>query len=138
MVPLLKAILWELITDFLALFSVFVWKCKFYRLCIWNPASGLLQISHKSEKWQWCQNLLTWHHHQKFYDVVLFLLSSLVTGPSFMSISSLVLQLWQFYFIRDWPEIQKSKIPPSKFCPISEDSGELGLPYLTQMSLIKC
>ena len=31
-----------------------------------------------------------------FSDVVLFLLSNLVTGPSFMSISSLVLKLWQF------------------------------------------
>ena len=29
----------------------------------------------------------------KFFDVTLFLLSSLVTGPSFMSISSLVLEL---------------------------------------------
>ena len=28
-----------------------------------------------------------------FFDVVLFLLSSLVTGPNFMSISSLVLEL---------------------------------------------
>ena len=28
-----------------------------------------------------------------FFDVALFLLSSLVTGPSFMSISSLVLEL---------------------------------------------
>ena len=35
----------------------------------------------------------------KFIDVVLFLLSGLVTGPSFMSVSSLVLELWQFYFI---------------------------------------
>ena len=33
-----------------------------------------------------------------FADVVIFLLSSLVTGPSFMSISSLVLELWQFPF----------------------------------------
>ena len=54
-----------------------------------------------------------------FFDVVLFLLSGLVTGPSFMSISSLVLELWQFSFIRDWPEIRKSEIPPSEFCPIS-------------------
>ena len=45
-----------------------------------------------------------------FFDAVLFLLSSLVTGPSFMSISSLVLELWQFSFIRDWPEIRKSEI----------------------------
>ena len=36
-----------------------------------------------------------------FFDVVLFLLSTLVTGPSFMSVSSLVLELWQFCFIRD-------------------------------------
>ena len=48
------------------------------------------------------------------FDVVLFLLSSLVTGPTFMSISSLVLELWQFPFIRDWPEIRKSGIPPSE------------------------
>ena len=55
------------------------------------------------------------------FDVVLFLLSSLVTGLSFMSISSLVLELWQFSFIRDWPEIRKSEIPPSEVCPISGD-----------------
>ena len=40
-----------------------------------------------------------------FFDAVLFLLSSLVTVPSFMSISSLVLELWQFSFIRN-PEIR--------------------------------
>ena len=38
----------------------------------------------------------------KFFDVVLFLLWSLVTGLSFMSIPSLVVELWQFSFIRDW------------------------------------
>ena len=73
-----------------------------------------------------------------FFDVVLFLLSSLVTGPSFMSISSLVLELWQFSFIRDWPEIRKSEILLSEFCPISGDWGELGIPYLARMSLINC
>ena len=72
----------------------------------------------------------------KFFDVVLFLLSGLVTGPSFMSISSLVLELWQFSFIRDWPEIRKSEIPPSEFCPISGDWDELWLPNLAQMPLI--
>ena len=35
-----------------------------------------------------------------FFDVVLFLLSSLVTGSSSMSILSMVLELWQFPFIR--------------------------------------
>ena len=47
-----------------------------------------------------------------FFDVVLFLLSSLVTGRSFMSISSLVLELWPFSFIRDSADIRKSEIPP--------------------------
>ena len=68
------------------------------------------------------------------FDVVLFLLSSLVTGLRFMSISSLVLELWQFSFIRDWPEIWKSEIPPSEFCPISGDWGELWIPNLARMS----
>ena len=72
-----------------------------------------------------------------FFDVFLFVLSILVTGPSFMSISSLVLELWQFSFIRDWPEIWKLEIPLSKFCPISGDWGELWVPNLTRMSLIK-
>ena len=72
-----------------------------------------------------------------FFDVVLFLLSSLVTGPSFMSISSLILELWQFSFIRYWPEIRKSEIPLSEFCPISGDWGRLGIPNLARMSLMK-
>ena len=41
-----------------------------------------------------------------------------------MSISSLVLDLWQFPFIRDWPEIQKLKVPPSQFFPRSGDKDE--------------
>ena len=72
------------------------------------------------------------------YFDVLFLLSGLVTGPSFMSILSLVLELWQFSFIGDWPEIQKSEIPQSEFCPISGDWSELGIPNLARMSLLKC
>ena len=74
----------------------------------------------------------------KFFDVVLFLLSSLVTGPRFMSISSLVLELWQFLFIRHWPEIWKSEIPTSEFFSISGDWGELWISNLARMSLIEC
>ena len=70
-----------------------------------------------------------------FLDVFLFPLSSLVTGPSFMSISSLVLKLWQFSFIKDWPEIRKSEMPPSEFCPISGDWGKLWIPNLVQIYL---
>ena len=71
-------------------------------------------------------------------DVVLFLLSSLVTVSSFMSVLSLVLKLWQFSFIGDWPEIRKSEIPPSKFCSISEDWRKSGIPSLAWTSIIKC
>ena len=88
-----------------------------------------------------CSKLaINWENENSvtFFDVVLFLLSSLVTGPSFMSISSLVLQSWQFSFIRDWPNIRRSEIPPSGFCPISEDWDKLGIPNLTRMFLIKC
>ena len=73
-----------------------------------------------------------------FFDVVLFLLSCLVTGPSFMLISSLVLELWQFSFIRNWPEIRKSEIPPSEFCPISGDWGKLWILNLARISLKDC
>ena len=74
----------------------------------------------------------------EFFNVVLFLLSILVTGPSLMSILSLVLELWQLYFVRDWPEIRKSEIPPSEFCPISGDWDKLWIPNLARMSLIEC
>ena len=88
---------------------------KLYVLGLWvrNPAFGLLQIGHKLEKWQRRHNFPTWHHRQFF--LTLFPLSSLVTGPSFMSISSLFLELWQFSFISDWPEIQKRKYPRLSF-----------------------
>ena len=74
----------------------------------------------------------------KFFDVVLFFLSILVTDPSFMSTSSLVLELWQFSFKRDWPEIWKSEIPPSEFFTISGDWGELWIPNLGRIYLIEC
>ena len=72
------------------------------------------------------------------FDVVLFLWSRFVTDPSFMSIPSPVLELWQFSFIRDWPEIRKSKILLSEFCPIPGDWVDLKIPNLTPMSPIKC
>ena len=54
-----------------------------------------------------------------------------------MSKSWLVLELWQFLFIKDWPEIQKLEISPSGFCQISADWGTLGTPNLMRMSLVK-
>ena len=71
-----------------------------------------------------------------FFDVLL-LLSSLITGSRFMSMSTLVLELWQFPFIRNWPEIQISEIYLSRFCWISGDWGKLGIPNLARKFLIK-
>ena len=64
----------------------------------------------------------------KFFDVAMFLLSYLVTDPSFMSISLVVLEFWQLSFVRDWPEIPKLEIPSSEFFSTSGDWGELGIP----------
>ena len=80
-------------------------------MCVHNAPSGLLQIGHELEKND-NDARICWHNAiVKFFVDVLFLLSNLVTGPSFMSISSLVMDLEQFYFIRDWPEIWKLEIP---------------------------
>ena len=73
-----------------------------------------------------------------FFDVVLFLLSSLVTSSSFMSISPLVLELWQFSFIMDWSEIQKLETPLSELYPTSGDWDKLWIPNLAWMSPIEC
>ena len=73
-----------------------------------------------------------------FLDDDFFLLSSLVPGPGFMWISSLLLKLWQFCFIRDWPETRKLEITPSAFFPISREWGELWIPTLTRIFLIEC
>ena len=63
-----------------------------------------------------------------FFRSYFFLLPGYVTGLSFMLVSSVVLKLWPFPFIKDWPEIQKSGMPPSEFWPISGDWGKLGIP----------
>ena len=101
-----------------------------------DSGSGLPQISHKLEKWQWNHNLPAWRHHHHFFCFVFCFFD--VIGPSFISISSLVLKLGQFTFIRDWPEIRKSGIPLSEFCPISGDWSKLGIPNMAWASLIKC
>ena len=73
-----------------------------------------------------------------FFDVTVFVLPSLVTAPSFMPMSWLVLRLWQFSFIKDWPEIWKSGIQSSRFCLISGEWGKSGILNLARMSLINC
>ena len=73
----------------------------------------------------------------KFFDVVLFLLSSLVTVPSFISISTLAQELGQFKFTRDLPEARKLEATPAKFCPISRDCDKFVTPNFAQMSPLK-
>ena len=55
-VPLLKAIVWELcwrffssVFSFCKIKGYYYWKYKFYRLCVRSPASRLLQIGRKLE-----------------------------------------------------------------------------------------
>ena len=73
-----------------------------------------------------------------FLDVALFLLQCVLTASSFMPISSLILEWWQFSFIRDWPEIQKLEIPRLSFVePIFKDWDKLEIPNLVRMFLIK-
>ena len=121
------------VRDFLVLFSVFVRQ----KVTVTEDITFADSVSKKNPK---NDNGVTIFRHDvnvKFFDTILFLLSSLVAGPSLMSISSLVLELWQFYFIRDWPEILKSEIPPSAFCPMSGDWCELWIPILARMFLIE-
>ena len=58
-------------------------------------------------------------------NVAVFLLSSLVTGLSFIWIWLVVRELQKFSFMMDWPEIHKLGIPMSEFCSISGDGSEL-------------
>ena len=70
-----------------------------------------------------------------FFDVAGFFSSSLVTSPSFMSISLLVLGLWQFLFIRDLTRNRGIWNTLSEFCQSYGDWAELGIPNLARMSL---
>ena len=129
------------------MFSVFVrWKVTINEnISFTDYASGIGPVwlpdcSKLATNWKNDNDVIIFQHDVivKFFEVVLFLLWSLVTGSSSMSMSSLVLELWQFSFTWDWPEIWKLEIPPSEFFPISGDWGRLGIPNLARMSLIKC
>ena len=72
-------------------------KFKFHRPCVWLPDCSKLAINRKND------NDVTVSQQDavaNFFDVNVFFLSSLVIGPSFMSISLLVLEIWQFSFYK--------------------------------------
>ena len=105
-VSLFKAIVWELCNKFFSyIFSFckikgcYYWKCKFYNLYVQDPASGLLQIGYKLEN---DNDVTTFQKSINLFDFTVFLLSSLLTDPNFMSISWL--ELRKFLLIKDWPE----------------------------------
>ena len=64
----------------------------------------------------------------------MFLLSSLVTGPILMSISSLVLELLLLSFVRDWSEIRESEIPVWLFAEYLETGGSTDTKFGTDVS----
>ena len=76
-----------------------------------------------------------------FFDVTVFLLSSLSSGASF----SMSLPVLEFLcgaskgFMKALRQsvLPKSDIHPSEFCPISGDWGELRIPNLPRMALMK-
>ena len=99
------------------------------------PDSSKLAIN-----WKNGNGVTIFQHH---VIVIFFLLSSIslvnfslwskfhvyvITGSGIITI----------FFIRDWPESQKSEIPLSAFCPITGDWGELRTPNLARMSQTKC
>ena len=93
--------------------------------------SGFRQLRYNSQNdvivkfiWRWCVFFF------------FFFLSSLVTGPSFLSISSLVLELIVFVY-KGLTSILEIGNPPSEFCPTSVDWDESGSINLARMSLIK-
>ena len=102
-VPLLKAIMRELCSRFFSsdfsfckIKGYYLWKYKFDRLCVRNPASKLVQIGRKLEKWQCRHNFPKWSHRQIFWHcfVSLVKLSCLskfhvnfITGSRVMTIS---------------------------------------------------
>ena len=68
-----------------------------------------------------------------FFGVDFFDLSSLVTGPSFMSILPLVLELCYKGLTRSL----EMEIHLSEFCPISGEWSDLEIPILVRMYLLK-
>ena len=85
----------ETVFSFCKIKGYYYWKCKFYRLCVRNLASGFLQIDHKLEKWQWRHNLPTWRHRQIFWLCFVFLVKfsywfkfhiSIISGSGVMAI----------------------------------------------------
>ena len=122
------------VTDFLVLFSVFV-KQKVtitQNIIFTDPVSGIqppdcskLARNPKNDNeviiFRRCcfVSLIKFSYWSRFHV-------NIITGSGTMTI----------FFVRDGLDIPKSKIPPSEFCPISGDWGQLWIPNLPRMCLI--
>ena len=90
------------------------------------------------QKWQWCHNLQTWHHRQFFFIFVSLVKCSccskfhvnIITGSGFMTI----------FFMRDWLEIWRLKIPPAWVLPniwrLGRVRGTIFGPYVSNKRLL--
>ena len=133
-----------LLSAFLVLLSVFVrWKATINgSVRVTDPVFGMRLPYCSKLAINWKKKTITSQFPKltsssKFFGVALFFFPILVNGPSFMSISSMVLELWQILFIRDWPEICKSKLPSTEFYSISGDQEELKIQSLARLFLAK-
>ena len=87
-----------------------------------NDSSVVIFRRYRQLFWRGFVSVVKFSYWSKFHV-------NIITGSGVMTVS----------FIRDWPEIWKSEIPPSGFCPISGDwGGELAIPNVVRMSLLKC
>ena len=116
---------------------IIIWKCKIYRPCVRNPGSELLQIDHKSEKWQ----DVTIGRHDViviFYDVAVFFFVMFSYWSKFhvnhVNIITGVIAIFVYKGLTKNPEIGKTL---SELCPISEDWDKLGILNLARMFLTK-
>ena len=101
------------------LLGYFQWKSKF----TYYPSKIRLQDCSKLAINQKNDNGVTIAQNDvivNFFDVILFLLSILVTGPSFISILSLFLELWQFSLIRVHQNSGNWKYPRLSFAQYLE------------------
>ena len=99
----------KLKNDAFSLFILLIPRSLFFQISTLTPFMlpdcSKLAINRK----KWRHNC--WYNvFVNFLDVVVFLILSLLTCLSFMSISLLVMELWQFSFIRDWSEIWEIEI----------------------------
>ena len=103
-------------------------KYKFYRPCMWNLASELLQICHKSEKWQWHHNMVTWCHCQIFWCCLF----------SLIKFNYWFLEFWKNFVYKGLTRNLEIGYTSVWLLPNMWNLGELGIVNLARISLMKC